>query len=96
MREWYTFKVNVYINCMMYIIVRCVEGWSSPTLYISCYGENKRAISWYLKKNVMIKKVQKNAYKSLNYTEQKKKLYTFKIKIYLTNHGHISLRSMYT
>ena len=32
------------------INVRCVGGWSSPTLYMSCYGEIKWASTRKLKK----------------------------------------------
>ena len=32
-------RLNYKLHC---IIVRCVEGWSSPTLCTSCYGEIKK------------------------------------------------------
>ena len=38
-KERLNYKILHILHC---IIVRCVEGWSSPTLCTSCYGEIKK------------------------------------------------------
>ena len=48
MKERLNYKIFHILHC---IIVRCVEGWSSPTLCTSCYGEIKQAtFRWFKKK----------------------------------------------
>ena len=49
------------------INVRCVGGWPSPTLYMSCYGEIKWASTRKLKKKKKKKKKKKITYKLMGH-----------------------------